>query len=106
MSVKYTSYHKEVIAKIEQAIPRALEVVGGTAERHIKDITPVDTGRLWNSIAHEPIGNNAVGIGTDVEYAPYVEFGTYKMSAQPYLRPGIENYATEYMEIIKSILNI
>ncbi len=27
-------------------------------------------------------------VSRDVEYAPYVEFGTYKMSAQPYMRPA------------------
>lgn len=29
-------------------------------------------------------------VGTNVEYAPYVEFGTSKMSAQPYLRPAAD----------------
>ena len=100
MSVRYTSYKKEVLAKIEAAIPKALEVVGGTGERHVKDITPVDTGRLRNSIAHNMIESHAVGIGTSVEYAPYVEFGTCKMGAQPYLRPGIESHASEFADII------
>lgn len=29
-------------------------------------------------------------VGSDVEYAAYVEFGTSKMAAQPYLRPALE----------------
>ena len=29
-------------------------------------------------------------VGTNVEYSVYVEFGTSKMEAQPYLRPAIE----------------
>ena len=106
MSVRYTSYKKEVLAKIEAAIPKALEVVGGTAERHVKDITPVDTGRLRNSIAHAMVGNNATSVGTSVEYAIYVEFGTCKMSAQLYLRPGIESHADEYAMIIKNIISM
>jgi hypothetical protein len=32
-------------------------------------------------------------VGTNVRYAPPVEFGTYKMAAQPHVRPGID--ATE-----------
>lgn len=106
MSVRYTSHKKEALAKIEAAIPKALEIVGGTAERHVKEITPVDTGRLRNSIAHAMVGNNATAVGTSVEYAIYVEFGTYKMSAQPYLRPGIENHANEYAMIIKNIISM
>lgn len=29
-------------------------------------------------------------VGTNVEYAPYVEFGTSRMGAQPYLRPAVD----------------
>ena len=29
-------------------------------------------------------------VGTNVEYAVYVEFGTSRMAAQPYLRPAAE----------------
>jgi isopropylmalate/homocitrate/citramalate synthase len=29
-------------------------------------------------------------VGTTVEYSVYVEFGTSKMAAQPYLRPAVE----------------
>jgi HK97 gp10 family phage protein len=53
---------------------------------------PVDTGRLRASITHE-IASDVEGlvgrVGTDVEYAPYVEFGTGRMAAQPYLRPAL-----------------
>jgi len=30
-------------------------------------------------------------IGTNVEYAPYIELGTSKMAAQPYLVPALES---------------
>lgn len=32
-----------------------------------------------------------VYVGTNVEYAPYVELGTSRMNAKPYLRPAAEN---------------
>jgi len=32
-------------------------------------------------------------VGTDVEYAAFVEFGTSKMKAQPYLRPAARQVA-------------
>ena len=54
---------------------------------------PVDTGRLRSSITHE-IGQDGQGllatIGTNVEYAPYVELGTRNMVAQPFLLPALE----------------
>jgi HK97 gp10 family phage protein len=60
-------------------------------ERRAKQLCPVDTGRLRSSISTAIIvdGRSISGIvGTNVEYAPYVEFGTSRMEAQPYLRPA------------------
>lgn len=67
---------------------RALQV-----ERAAIRNCPVDTGRLRSSITNE-IGQDGEGllavIGTNVEYAPYVELGTSKMAAQPFLLPALE----------------
>ena len=48
--------------------------------------------------------SNSVYIGTNVEYAPYVEFGTSKQKAQPYLKPAVTNHIDEYKKIVKSTL--
>lgn len=104
MSVRYTSYKNEVLADINKAKARALEICGGTAERYAKELCPVDTGLLRNSIAHEQRDANTEAVGTNVDYAPYVELGTYKMRAQPYLRPAVENHRAEYERIIRSEL--
>jgi HK97 gp10 family phage protein len=37
----------------------------------------------------KPNGLEEVLVGTAVEYAPYICFGTSKMSAQPFLRPAL-----------------
>ena len=46
-----------------------------------KEKVPVDTGNLQDSITYEVNGNEGV-VGTNVEYAPYVEFGTGLFSSQ------------------------
>ncbi|WP_236886645.1 HK97 gp10 family phage protein [Dehalococcoides mccartyi] len=46
-----------------------------------KKATVVDTGRLRASIATQ-ISDLSAEIGTNVEYAPFVEFGTSKMEAR------------------------
>lgn len=67
---------------------RALQV-----DRAAKQNCPVDTGRLRSSITNE-LGQDSQGlvatIGTNVEYAPYVELGTSRMAAQPFLLPALE----------------
>jgi len=58
----------------------------------------VDTGRLRASITHEVCkeSNQIIGlVGTNVEYAPHLEFGTNKMAARPFLRPALFNNIPE-----------
>ena len=104
MSVKFTSYKAEALAGLDRGIRRALEICGGKAEAYAKEICPVDTGRLRNSIAHAQVDARTEAVGTNVEYAPYVELGTRYQRAQPYLRPAVENHQDEYGTIIRSEL--
>ena len=71
MKVDYKDYSKEVLAALEKGIKNGLEAIGLTAETYAKKATPVDTGRLRNSISHET-DKEAVYIGTNVEYAAFV----------------------------------
>ena len=77
MSVEIHDNSKEVSAAIKAALLRGLEKCGLVAEGYAKKLCPVDTGNLHNSITHmvdeqEP----AAIIGTNNEYAAYVELGT------------------------------
>lgn len=95
------------IPNIERALPeikaRALEMIGLLAEGYAKRLCPVDTGRLRNSISHDN-DDNAVTVGTNVDYAIYVEMGTVHSRAQPYLKPAIVDHLDEYKGIIKDTL--
>lgn len=104
MSVSFISYAKDVLSGEKKAKVQALEVIGGMAESYAKAACPVDTGRLRNSITHQQESENVEVIGTNVSYAPYVELGTSKMSARPFLRPAAEGHAAEYAAILKSFL--
>ena len=77
MSIEITDNSKEVSAAIEAAILRGLEKCGLVAEGYAKKLCPVDTGNLRNSITHVVDEQElAAIIGTDNEYAAYVELGT------------------------------
>ena len=89
--------------QMDSAIQRALEKIGLTAEGYAKLACPVDTGNLRNSITHERDRDSAY-VGTNVEYAPYVEMGTSRTAAQPFLRPAATDHVDQYRSILKSEL--
>ena len=104
MSVTFISHAKDVLSGMAKAKRDALEVIGGMAESYAKKACPVDTGRLRNSITHAQYDENTEVIGSNVSYASFVELGTSKMSAKPYLRPAAEGHTAEYTAVIKNIL--
>ena len=88
----------------KEACRQALEQCGQAYENHAKVYSPVDTGRLRNSIEHHLEGDDTVVIETNVEYAVYQEFGTSRQSGTPFLRPAGNNHISEYKNIIESAL--
>jgi HK97 gp10 family phage protein len=90
-------------SEIRAAFARALERIGMQAEGYAQDLCPVDTGNLRNSITHTADAEAAY-IGTNVEYAPYVELGTRRAAAQPFLKPAATDHAGTYANIVKDEL--
>lgn len=67
--------------------------------RYAQDLCPVDTGYLRDS-AFIKRESDDVQVGFDADYASYVEFGTYKMEAQPFLRPALDEAEPEALSAI------
>ena len=99
--VEVRADNREAIANaIDRALVAALEEVGLVAEGYAKRACPVDTGRLRNSITHiVDEGTRHVIIGTNVEYAAYVELGTRHQKPQPYLKPAANDHYSTYKGI-------
>ena len=78
----------------------ALDLTANQIEIDAKEICPVDTGALQRSIRHETDTMHLkADIGSDLEYCLYVEEGTRKMQAQPFLKPSLyEADVKEYFE--------
>lgn len=72
-----------------KGLQKGLTIATARVEGTAKDLCPVDDGTLRASITSKVEGEVGI-VGTNVEYAPYVEFGTSKMGAQPYLFPALE----------------
>ena len=91
---------KEVLAALEKAIDRGLEAIGLTAEGYTKKETPVDTGRLRNSMSHA-VQDKAAYIGTNVEYAPYIELGVQGRQGVHMLQRAATEHTTEYKKLME-----
>lgn len=65
---------------------KIMKQIGLLVLKHIKANAPVDTGRLRNSFTMRMEGNEVI-ISSNVEYAPYVEYGTGIYVGHDYIRP-------------------
>lgn len=100
MSYTYKDNTDEVLAALERAKKRGLEAIGLTAEGHAKKETPVDTGRLRNSIAHA-VEDDAAFIGTNVEYAVFVEAGARGRKGVHMLQRAASEHTDEYKQLME-----
>lgn len=104
--VKITDNRPEVRKEFNIKAALALSLIGQKAEGYAKDDCPVDTGRLRNSISNKVDGKD-VYIGTNVEYAPYVEFGDkmhHENGKAHFLRDAATTHGTEYKVITELVL--
>lgn len=130
ITVQFDDNSQEVLDALENAVERGLMAIGETAVGYAQDLVPVDTGHLRGSITYAVEGDDCY-IGTNVEYAPYIEFGTgiysetggrqtpwayedkngewritHGSKPHPFLRPSASEHPEEYKEILKdSLLN-
>lgn len=87
--------------KVASEVQQAALAIEGQA----KVLAPVDTGALRNSIQTEMEGDLTAHVVAGVEYAVYVELGTYKAAAQPYLTPAAAQVEPQFIDNIKKALN-
>jgi HK97 gp10 family phage protein len=73
---------------LQQELGKAVTTLVLIIEAKAKQLCPVDTGNLRSSITPVVVSWAQGYVGTNVEYAPHVEFGTVKSAAQPYFEPA------------------
>lgn len=105
MEVDFKSNKDAVLTEFQRKTKLALDLIGEAAEGFVKDQTPVDTGRLRNSIAHQTIDDTAY-IGTNVEYAIWVELKDieHKVGKAHFLRDGVTQNGKTYEQIAKQVM--
>ena len=74
---------------LEEEVHAIVENTGDNIVTYAQGIVPVRTGNLMASIFAEVDEDNlAVTLGATADYASFIEYGTVKMRAQPFLEPA------------------
>ena len=93
-------------ADIRGRAAQAVRLVGSKIERDAKIAAPVDTGYLRSSISTTVTGNantSQAVVSAGANYASYVEFGTSRMSPQPYMIPAFQRNKQPFIQALQQL---
>ena len=107
-SIVFTDNLDEVLSAIDSAATAGLVEIGAKAQGYAKDLTPVRTGTLRDSIGVEvKKDEKATYIGTmadrfpDKPYGKYVELGERGRVGVHMLQRAASEHASEYKQIME-----
>lgn len=110
-SIIFTDNLGAVLAAVDSAITAGLVEIGATAQGYAKDLTPVRTGTLRDSIGVEvKKDEKAAYIGTmegrfpDKPYGKYVELGARGRPGVHMLQRAASEHGSEYKQIMEDAM--
>jgi HK97 gp10 family phage protein len=120
MAGRVNWYGKAVKARIDAELSRRVKAASIVVQNHAKGLISkgglggkhsppgdppfVQTGRLRGSVAHEVVG--LIGrVGTNVIYGRFLEFGTRRMAARPWLRRALAEMRAAITAILTKRIN-
>jgi HK97 gp10 family phage protein len=92
--------------KINAAIAQGFQEAGQQMVGDMQSTCPVDTGELQSSIGVAEASSSTLRIEVGADYGIYVEMGTWKMAAQPFFYPIVDQYKDQLVGIISKNLQI
>lgn len=110
-SIVFTDNLDEVLEAVDSAITAGLVEIGATAQGYAKDLTPVRTGTLRDSIGVEVKKYEKVAyIGTMIDkfpdrpYGKYVELGARGRTGVHMLQRAASEHTDEYKRIMEDAM--
>jgi HK97 gp10 family phage protein len=94
---------KQFDSGMQRHVHRLLASWAADVKASARQLVPVRTGHLRQSIYAE-VREWIARIGAEATYAMFVEFGTRRMQARPYLYPAIQMYLPQLEEIIREAI--
>ena len=99
----YLNIDKSIVPELRTIVKNnGIQLTQGAQKR-----SPVDTGALRRSIRLSLENNNLKAVvKTNVPYAKFVEFGTIRQKAQPYMRPSLRVQKAKFVKAIKNAIGV
>ena len=110
--LRLSGFKGKLKTKAKIALRSGGNVVANRAKEIIQEKGLIKTGTMRRSIHAEPVdefGELSVRVGTSIEDPPYpfwLEFGTRKMGAKPFLRPALDETEKEALKEIGAVLKL
>ena len=111
MEIKISSDAEKILRKfnktetvekdVSKLVKDTLHNIERDAKLNLTKNDSVKSGRLRGSIISAYSGE----VGTDVEYAEYVEYGTRYQNAKPYFEPAVEKNLEKFDEELDKIVD-
>ncbi len=106
ITVKVTSNRLSALSKkFLSGVRAAVSDTAHAIEADAKQRAPVDTGLLRSSIQARKIGDAEAVVEVGADYGVHQEYGTHKMSAQPFLTPAAEAQRAPFEARLKKVLD-
>ncbi|MEM1524587.1 MAG: HK97 gp10 family phage protein [Nitrososphaerales archaeon] len=102
----FQDYLKNAPREVRESLEKWVEEMSERAYQIARERVPVRTGYLRSTIYKTKapfLGRYTFILGAYADYAGFVEFGTRKMRARPYLRPAIDEVRKIALERLKAI---
>lgn len=105
--VTQTNHIRDIAARIERTTERGAHVAAERVLDRSQRRVPIDTGELFESGHVEVVSQSpgVVDVIYDAPHAGFVEFGTVKMAAQPYLTPALEAERQRFLDSFRGALD-
>jgi HK97 gp10 family phage protein len=100
-----TSGLRRLADSLEPDITRILDEVAAFIKERAQQLAPVLTGALRESI-DVVVQGWAILASVSVDYAQFVEYGTSKMAAHPFMTPAIEEGARMLSDKLERLFDV
>ena len=99
----YLNIDNSIVPELRNIVKNnGIQLVQGAQKR-----SPVDTGALRRSIRlNLEDGNLKAVVKTNVPYAKFVEYGTIRQKAQPYMRPSFRVQKAKFVNAVKNAVSV